>query len=106
MNKTRLYAVNRLIGGFLLFYPNNPSQRKSRLIKAALLIHKINSDCLYKFRSSFPTSVQVSRLFYYIFFHLLVFGKLFGGNRRQNISGNIAIKRYLRNYRTQIGIKN
>ena len=111
MNKTRLYAVNRLIDGVFIIRVYNAAKtllvvnKKSRFIKAALLIHKINSGCLYKFSSSFPTSVQVRRLFNYIFIHLLVLGKLFGSNRRQNISGNIAIKRYLRNYRTQIGIK-
>lgn len=45
MNKARLYAVNRLIGGFFIIRVYNATKtllvvkQKSRLIKAAFLIY-------------------------------------------------------------------
>lgn len=37
MNKTRLYAVNRLIGGFLLFYPKQPITTKKPPYKSGFV---------------------------------------------------------------------
>lgn len=37
MNKTRLYAVNRLIDGFLLFYPKQHIVTKKPLYKSGFV---------------------------------------------------------------------